>query len=216
VLAAVVVLVGGAAGGGVAGARVLKARHAPPPLLQDDFRQRTGWAEATTTAGRTDYTAGAYRVEVKAGQGLVPTAPVDTSRVPDVTVSATMRLTGTGAAGVWCRGVPPALSTDRYEFYLTSAGEAAIIKEQDSGSGLELAPYRPVAQASGPVTLEARCWNVPGGVRLEMSVNGRPVARADDRTAPYGTGAVGVAGYATAAPATIDITQVTVRQNPPR
>jgi len=207
VLGAAVVL---AVGGVTAGAWAVKPKPATGPLFQDDFRHRTGWAEATTTAGQTGYGPDGYRLVVRPGQGLVPTSPAATARLDDVSITATMRVTGAGGTGVWCRGVPPTLSTDRYDFILTSAGEVAIAKQQADGTSVELAPYRPIVQTGGDVTLSARCHDVPGGVQLDLAVDGSPVARAVDRTDAYGPGSVGLCGYSTTEQTTVDVRAFTV------
>ena len=97
--------------------------------------------------------------------------------------TATAALTsGQGAWGIWCRGTSGG-GADRYRFLLTHAGAVGIFgyrteatgppREEGSGwwylDGLDL---------TGPVTMTARCADVPvdGPVALRLSINGRTVA----------------------------------------
>ncbi|MFI0444499.1 serine/threonine-protein kinase [Actinomadura sp. 6N118] len=193
-----------------------------PPAFKlvhnDDFSGRYGWSQGTRTGAMTKLANGHYRMSVdnpllqeNAG-GLVAPASVNTSVYADVIVTA--KASGTDAYGVWCRGNPHKAPDAKYEFYVTSTGEAAILKKSPKATG-NLGPYlKPFHRAFTPTAtnrIQARCQSTPNGTRLSLTVNDRRVATVTDTVDPLAPGAVGLTAWARTAPqASADFDSFTV------
>ncbi|MBO2455103.1 protein kinase [Actinomadura barringtoniae] len=164
--------------------------------FQDDFQTKRGWPERQDAGGAARYYGGAYLLQLPPGRGMVAAAPVRSDEMGSVRVSAGVRIqAGTAEYGVWCGGNPVRQATNRYDFYLTSTGAAGIAKQSATGGRKELRAAQEVSgvdTTGGQNVIQADCRFSSGLTRLQLSVNGRVAATADDRDQPYGPGSCGV------------------------
>ncbi|WP_308250237.1 serine/threonine-protein kinase [Sphaerisporangium fuscum] len=199
------------------GLRALLSPSGPPAdlsyLYRDDFNDSgTGWDGGHYTGdatGKYGYSSqGFYGVDVdddaaerlqKAPIPFVPTPPAtpDPSASPTpvtperllLTVTATMReSSGSGEFGLFCRADDD-YKQSRYEFLLTSGGEARL-RGVAKGTGGNLTPPAPVTglEKGKPVRLQAECTKTADGVRLTMWVDGERVQSYLDTTVGTPTG----------------------------
>ncbi|MEU5884887.1 serine/threonine-protein kinase [Spirillospora sp. NPDC047279] len=187
-----------ALGGGAAYAMLGQKAAPPPSTFDDDFDTERGWLERDQADGIARYHDGGYLLQLPAGRGMATTAPVRADDMGDVRVTARARMQGgTGSYGIWCGGNPVTQATNRYDFFVTSEGNAGIVKEFQNGVRQELRPFQKTPGITGGENrIEAECRFGDGVTRLRMRVNGRLAATYDDRTRPHGAGAGGTAAIA--------------------
>ncbi len=151
----------------------------------------TDWPDADTVESVTRRTATGYALHVTGRGTTAPVPAPPAASVSDEVVSATATVTsGQGIWGVWCRGVDAA-GTRRYGFQISHTGAVRIVTPDNevpdwvAVTGLDL---------SRPVTLAARCADVPGApVELTLAVNGR-VVLGHRPTVVLGPGYAGIEG----------------------
>ncbi|KAB2341374.1 serine/threonine-protein kinase [Actinomadura rudentiformis] len=168
--------------------------------FDDDFDTKRGWLEREHSDGVARYFDGGYLHQLPPERGMAATAPVKANEMGDVRVVARVRLQGgAGSYGIWCGGNPVTQATNRYDFYLTSARTAGIVKELQNGARQELRPLQAAPGITGGENrMEAECRFGDGVTRLRLRVNGRLVATYDDRARPHGAGACGTAAISEA------------------
>jgi serine/threonine protein kinase len=141
-------------------------------LYSTDFADASHEWPATKTADyETRYTTGIYAVHAttKGGYFAVP-SPTSKSLSDEVVTARAAVESGQGAWGLWCRGTDAA-GTERYEFLLSHAGAVQILEPDGSSTGWK---YLATLDVSEPVTMAARCADVPGApVMLTLSINGK-------------------------------------------
>ncbi|MFF5211914.1 serine/threonine protein kinase [Streptosporangium sp. NPDC000396] len=175
-----------------------KATASPTPVralpLQDDFSGTDrGWTAAAWGKGRRQLGRGAYRITTKP-DGYLPLIAPGTAEVENTTIIAKVRmLGGKGNFGVFCRGRDDAAK--RYEFSLTSNGNAYILKSGQAASSVKHVPI-PGFRATRLTSLGATCRNSAEGTRLILSVNGKKLVSQLDRAKPFTAGSIGMFAYA--------------------
>lgn len=180
----------------VAGAVVVLVGTAVPvavnQLSEPRWPYRAGfaesWAVGSTEGGMTARSGSAYLLTANAGWRLWKSAPI-TEPDEGVVVSAKARLEqGSGDFGVWCRGTS---GGDRYEFAVTGAGKASIVKRQSGQKPTIL--YGPATvKQSRDTRIDATCKSDGRQVTLRMEVNGAQVGQVTDVKQPYAAGHAGV------------------------
>lgn len=165
--------------------------------FRDDFASAAGgWIVGTSTRGRAEYRDGAYQLRPSPGYAMWHRAPTDLpTGASGVKIEAVLQITeGPGMAGVWCHGTPDG-AADRYALYVSTSGNATIIKEGPTGP----TPLTPDILASSyrggaENRVTALCRVVAGGVELRLLVNGSQVAGVVDRQTPLPSGQAGLTG----------------------
>ncbi|MEV5889692.1 serine/threonine-protein kinase [Nonomuraea fuscirosea] len=147
------------------------------------------WDTGASEGGDARLDGAGYRLTVKPGWRLWKSAPV---REPEngVIVSAKATLEqGAGEYGVWCHGA--AGSGDRYEFGVSGAGKATIVKRRAGAEAKVL--YGPAdAPKAAANRVVAECGRSGGKVTLRMWLNESLVGEASDADDPHGHGETGV------------------------
>ncbi|MEU8104835.1 serine/threonine-protein kinase [Nonomuraea muscovyensis] len=167
----------------VGGVLVLEPESGP---YRADFTD--GWEVGTSRAGTARAEGTAYVLTVEPGWRLWKSAP---RREPGgaVVVSAEVRPErGAGEYGVWCHG---ASGGGRYEFVLSSANEAAIVKRAAGRRPVVLGGPAP-ARIADPGRVVAECRRDAKGATLRMWLNEALIAEATDTDDPLGPGEAGV------------------------
>ncbi|MER5322576.1 serine/threonine-protein kinase [Streptosporangium roseum] len=172
------------------------AEPAPARVLpfRDDFSgAERGWTAAASGKGRHQASRGAYRITARADAYLPVIAPL-TAPVKDTTITAKVRvLRGKGDFGVFCRGLDE--GARRYEFSITSSGDASIVKSGESPASVKHVPV-PGLRPARLIVLQAACRSGATGTRLSLSVNGRKVLSRLDRERPFASGSIGMFAHA--------------------
>jgi serine/threonine protein kinase len=171
---------------------------APGPSVQDrhvlystDFSDASPrWPATKRDEYETRYTAGMYAVHATARGGYFAVPSPSRTSLPDEVVTARAAIeSGQGAWGLWCRGTDAA-GTERYEFLLSHAGAVQILEPDGSSTGWK---YLADIDVSEPVTMAARCDDVPGApVVLTLSVNGRVALTYEPKGQLLGPGFAGI------------------------
>ncbi|MGJ6966482.1 protein kinase domain-containing protein [Streptosporangium sp. G11] len=167
------------------------------------------WAVGASNGGRTELDGAVYLLTANPGWRLWKSAPFSEGSAGGVVVSSRMRLEGgSGEFGVWCRGDVD--TGDRYEFAVTTSGEASIVKRRGGRGTVLHGPVRMKKSADNRVV--AQCAQRGERVVLSMWLNEEPVGEAADAEAPYGRGATGVhAAPDTATPVQVGFRSFEVR-----
>ncbi|MER5421802.1 serine/threonine-protein kinase [Streptosporangium roseum] len=172
------------------------AEPAPARVLpfRDDFSGADrGWTAAASGKGRHQASRGAYRITARADAYLPVVAPL-TAPVKNTTITAKVRvLRGKGDFGVFCRGLDE--GARRYEFSITSSGDASIVKSGEAPASVKHVPV-PGLRPARLIVLQANCRSGATGTRLTLSVNGRKVLSRLDRKRPFASGSIGMFAHA--------------------
>lgn len=162
--------------------------------FRDDFSGAgRGWTAAASGKGRHQASRGAYRITAGADAYLPVIAPL-TAPVKNTTITAKVRvLRGKGDFGVFCRGLDE--GARRYEFSITSSGDASIVKSGEAPASVKHVPV-PGLRPARLIVLQAACRSGATGTRLSLSVNGRKVLSRLDRKQPFASGSIGMFAHA--------------------
>lgn len=162
--------------------------------FRDDFSGADrGWTAAASGKGRHRASQGAYRITAKADAYLPVVAPL-TAPVKNTTITAKVRmLRGKGDFGVFCRGLDE--GARRYEFSITSSGDASIVKSGEAPASVRHVPV-PGLRPARLIVLQAACRSGAAGTSLSLSVNGRKVLSRLDRKRPFASGSIGMFAHA--------------------
>ncbi|MEV4242921.1 serine/threonine-protein kinase [Streptosporangium canum] len=162
--------------------------------FRDDFSGADrGWTTAASGKGRHRASQGAYRITAKADAYLPVIAPL-TVPVKNTTITAKVRmLRGKGDFGVFCRGLDE--GARRYEFSITSSGDASIVKSGEAPASVRHVPV-PGLRPARLIVLQAACRSGAAGTSLSLSVNGRKVLSRLDRKRPFASGSIGMFAHA--------------------
>ncbi|WP_051864690.1 serine/threonine-protein kinase [Streptosporangium roseum] len=162
--------------------------------FRDDFSGADrGWTTAASGKGRHRASQGAYRITAKADAYLPVIAPL-TAPVKNTTITAKVRmLRGKGDFGVFCRGLDE--GARRYEFSITSSGDASIVKSGEAPASVRHVPV-PGLRPARLIVLQAACRSGAAGTSLSLSVNGRKVLSRLDRKRPFAAGSIGMFAHA--------------------
>ncbi|MFE3453401.1 serine/threonine-protein kinase [Nonomuraea sp. NPDC059194] len=146
------------------------------------------WETGSTDGGTVERSGDHYVLTANPGWRLWRSAPLPTEPDTGAVISAkARRVTGTGEFGVWCRGVDAAR---RYEFAVTSAGQATITKRQ-AGKGA-LLDSGPAPEKSGDRRIVVECRSEGPKTVLRMWLDEELVGEATDTSDPLGPGPSGV------------------------
>ncbi|MFD1931763.1 serine/threonine-protein kinase [Nonomuraea mangrovi] len=147
-----------------------------------------GWETGRTDGGTVALSGDGYVLTANPGWRLWRSAPLPTEPGTGAVISAKGRqVTGTGEFGVWCRGVDAAR---RYEFAVTSAGQATITKRR-AGKGT-LLDSGAAPEKSGDRRIVAECRSEGPKTVLRMWLDEELVGEAADANGPLGPGPSGV------------------------
>ncbi|MEU7896983.1 serine/threonine-protein kinase [Nonomuraea sp. NPDC049152] len=153
---------------------------------QADFAD--GWETGRTDGGTVERSGDGYLLTANPGWRLWRAAPPPTEPDTGAVISAKgRRITGSGEFGVWCRGADAA---QRYEFAVTSAGQATITKRQ-AGKGT-LLDGGAAPKKSGDRRIVAECRSEGPKAVLRMWLDEELVGEASDTNHPLGPGPSGV------------------------
>ncbi|MFN2607268.1 MAG: hypothetical protein ABR511_05145, partial [Acidimicrobiales bacterium] len=209
---------------GVAVAVASRPGHqAPSPVIVDDrFARPSGWPEEDDTGGSAVFAPGRYSVTARQANAFYDVgAPVDPARLAaGVGISAETVVGPHDRAlfGVFCK--PSEQAFPRYVAYVQASGYWSVRRYAADGSLRVLAEagspeqYSRAIAPSGTNHVRLDCIGQAGSQTLALSVNGRPVAVAQDRDPLGPTQVVGlsVSSELGDPPVTVAFTGFGVRQ----
>ncbi|WP_284466984.1 serine/threonine-protein kinase [Actinomadura madurae] len=161
-------------------------------VLADDFSDPgSGWATGRGNGEYEEYQQGAFTIS-QISQGYHQTVRAPLAGPPaNVKITVTVRVESANPAdeaGVYCRSD----GHHRYDVLLAQNGTMRIRKGDELTGTVLATSSSPVGTAGSGARVTGVCTDSGAGVEIKALVDGRQVAVATDRNAPFRSGAAGI------------------------